>query len=315
MGVIYNIEEFDRFRVYTLDDKYTFYHIDLKDTEEYYEELFNYFFDENKLLAYAENKSHLKFSPTKKNFVILYKHLFQYIDEYYDEIDINVIDEEVKKIILDEYETTEEKENALRIRADKKGKIGEYIFSCILKEYFKFDCIIPKVHMSTSRNMSIYGIDALFYCSNNNMLLFGESKLTNSLKNGVSLIKESLKNYEKSISDEFTLTLSSRVLKNELNKFSEIYGDLCEVSIDIKDFISKANITQIGIPIFITHGTEQEINKIINKLSNIEKKDFLGVKTVYYFISLPVINKQKFIALFTKKIKERRDEYESESSN
>ncbi len=315
MGVIYNIEEFDEFRVYILDDKYTFYHIDLKDTEEYYEGLFNYFFDEDKLLAYAENKSHLKFSPTKKNFVILYKHLFQYIDEYYDEIDINVIGEEVKKIILDEYETTEEKENALRIRADKKGKIGEYIFSCILKEYFKFDCIIPKVHMSTSRNMSIYGIDALFYCSNNNMLLFGESKLTNSLKNGVSLIKESLKDYEKSISDEFTLTLSSRVLKNELNKFSEIYGDLCEVSIDIKDFISKANITQIGIPIFITHGTEQEINKIINKLSNIEKKDFLGIKTVYYFISLPVINKQKFIALFTKKIKERRDEYESESSN
>ena len=65
MGATYNIEEFDKFRVYNLDDKYTFYHIDLKDTEEYYEELFSYFFDENKLLAYAENKSHLKFSPTK----------------------------------------------------------------------------------------------------------------------------------------------------------------------------------------------------------------------------------------------------------
>lgn len=315
MGQTYNIEEFDKFRVYTLDDKYTFYHIDLKDTEEYYEELFNYFFDENKLLSYAENKSHLKFSPTKKNFVILYKHLFQYIDEYYDEIDIEVIDEEVKKIILDEYETTEEKESALKIRADKKGKIGEYIFTCILKKYFKFDCIIPKVHMSTSRNMSIYVIDALFYCSNNNMLLFGESKLTNSLTNGVSLIKESLKNYEKSISDEFILTLSSRILKGELNKFSEIYGDFCEISLDIKDFISKANITQIGIPIFITHGTEQEIDKIMKKLSNIEEKDLLGVKTVYYFISLPIINKQKFSALFTKKIKERRDAYESESIN
>lgn len=257
----------------------------------------------------------MKFSPTKKNFIILYKHLFQYIDEYYDEIDIKVIDEELKKIILDEYETTEEKENALKIRADKKGKIGEYIFNCILKEYFKFDCIIPKVHMSTSRNMSIYGIDALFYCSNNNMLLFGESKLTNSLKNGISLIKESLKKYEKSIADEFTLTLSNRVLRGELNKFSEIYGDICEMSLDIKDFIFGANITQIGIPIFITHGEEQEINKIIEKLGNIEEKDLLGVKTVYYFISLPIINKQKFIALFTKKIRERRDEYESESIN
>ena len=74
-------------------------------------------------------------------------------------------------------------------------------------------------------------------------------------------------------------------------------------------------ITQIGIPIFITHGEEQEINKIIEKLGNIEEKDLLGVKTVYYFISLPIINKQKFIALFTKKIRERRDEYESESIN
>ena len=314
MGDIYNIEEFDKFRVYSLDDKYTFYHLNLKDTEEYYTELFDYFFDEDKLLVYAENKSHLKFEPTEKNYILLYKHLSQYIDEYYDDIDVEVLDEEVKKIISDEYETTEEKENAVKIRADKKGKIGEYIFNCILKEYFKFDCIIPKVHMSTSRNMSIYGIDALFYCSDKNLLLFGESKLTNSLKNGVSLIKESLKNYEKSISDEFTLTLSNRVLKGELNKFSEIYGDTCEMSLNIKDFISKANITQIGIPIFITHGTEQEINKIIEKLSNIEEKDFLGVKTVYYFISLPIINKQKFTALFTKKIKERRDKYESKSS-
>ena len=31
MGGIYNIEEFDKFMVYNLDDTYTFYHIDLKE--------------------------------------------------------------------------------------------------------------------------------------------------------------------------------------------------------------------------------------------------------------------------------------------
>lgn len=310
---MYKSEDMDLFKVCSLDNKFTFFHIKFNDTEEFYEGLFEYFFNENKLISYIENKTYLKFSPEKKNFVTLYKNLAAYIDDFYDEIDISEIDCEVKKIINDEYETVEEKEDALKIRADKKGKIGEYIFSCLLKEYFKFDCIIPKVHLSTSRNMSVFGIDTLFYSSKDNMLLFGESKISNSLSNGIGLIKESLKGYEKSIQDEYTLILSNRIFKEQLNKFTELFGDISEISIDIYEFIKKANIKKIGIPIFIGHGTEQVVDEIIKKLGTIAEKDMLNLQTIYYFISLPILNKQKFMSIFTKKIKEKRDEYESNS--
>ena len=68
-------------------------------------------------------------------------------------------------------------------------------------------------------NMSIFGIDELFLAED--MILFGESKVSINLQNGIKLIKESLKEYEKQIKDEYQLVLSNRFYGDKLQGFFE----------------------------------------------------------------------------------------------
>ena len=194
-------------------------------------------------------------------------------------------------------------------RKDKIGKIGEYIFYCLLSDYFDFDCILPKIHLQTDYNMSVYGIDSLFYSKQSDMLLFGESKFSVSIKNGVTLIKKSLAEYEKQIADEYELVLCNRLYGDKLNVFYDTYGEVTETCINIEEFIRVANVQNIGIPIFIAHGTEVDENLVIKELRKIPRKNVLGLNTVYYCISLPVVDKFKAIAVFTKKIREAEERY------
>lgn len=309
---LFDIQKFDSFNVYKYKDSLQFFHIDITNEKNFYENLFEYFFSEDKLLRYCENTSFQKFTPTKKNYVILYKHLKTYIDSQNLEISAANLEKKLLDIL--------EKEGALIlqdgknvIRLDKMGKIGEYIFCCLLSDYFHFDCILPKVHLQTDYNMSVYGIDTLFYSQNKDLLLFGESKLSKSVKNGIALINSSLKEYEKQLEDEFTLVLSDRVLKNNLNIFTKKYGKIVEECISIQKFIEEAKIQHIGIPIFIAHGTELIKEDILNKLKKINKTTFFNIDTQYFLITLPIISKEKLVIEFTKYIRIKEDEYESKT--
>ena len=271
-------KEYEKFIVHQIDDNYSIIHIDIKDNEEFYKSLFECFFTEDKLIKYAENKFNLKFSPTKINFTTLYKHLKIYIDDFNkDEYTVDEIQEEMIKILNEEY-TIEDKNGKLKVRIDKIGKIGEYIFTCILNEYFQFQCILPKVHLQTSYNMSIYGIDTLFYSEDKEMLLFGESKVTKKLENGISLINASLEEYESRIKQEYELVLSNRLYKDKLNKFNDKYGDIVDIALNIEEFIEKAQVKNIGIPIFIAHGKQTDINESIKKLKSVKRNNILRIK-------------------------------------
>lgn len=304
-------QNFDCFQVHTLDDSYSFFHIEIEDNIAFYEKLFEYFFSEDKLIKYCEHTSNIKFTPSTKHFAILYRHLKTYIDDFNLIKDISELDDLLIGI-LDEEFTLEEKEGKKLVRLDKMGKIGEYLFCCLLSNFFNFDCIIPKVHLQTDYNMSVYGIDILFYSEVSNLLLFGESKVSIKLDNGVNLIKKSLAEYEKQISDEFDIVLCNRLYKDKLFKFNKVFGDVAEVSIGIEQFIKKANIQRIGVPIFIAHGTEVKVIDILEKLSKQARPQFFGLETKYYVISLPIVNKSKFITTFTKMIKEKEDYYINE---
>lgn len=305
------LQKFDCFKVYSIDDTYSFFHIEIKDDISFYEKLFEYFFSEDKLIKYCEHTSNIKFMPSAKHFAILYKHLKTYIDDFNLTKDISDLDELLISILREEF-TLEENEGKKLVRLDKMGKIGEYIFCCLLSDFFGFDCIIPKVHLQTDYNMSVYGIDALYYSECNNLLLFGESKVSIKLDYGVNLIKKSLEEYEQQISDEFEIVLCNRLYKDKLFKFNEVFGDIAEISISIEQFIKKASIKHIGIPIFIAHGTEVQAVDILKKLKNQKRPQFFGLETKYYVISLPIVNKSKFIATFTNKIKEKEDYYLNE---
>ncbi len=302
---------FDSFNVYSLKDCFSFFHIDVKQSATFYEKLFEYFFSEDKLIKYCENRKNIKFEPSVKNFATLFKHLKTYIDSEYLEKSVAELDEILLPILKEEMELKTQ-DGKYVFRLDKIGKIGEYMFCCLLSDFFHFDCIIPKVHLQTDYNMSVYGIDTLFYSEKDHLLLFGESKLCININNGIGLINKSLSEYEKQLSDEFDLVLCNRCYKDKLNKFNEIFGDVSEICLNINDFIKKAAITKIGVPIFIAHGIEVEHKQILEKLSKIKFKQFFGLETQYYSISLPIIDKNKLIAVFTNKIREKEDYYKEE---
>jgi hypothetical protein len=309
----YSISTYDKFNVYTLQDKYSFFYIDIADTQTFYEEMFDYFFSEEKLLNYIENKTSLKYSPTFENYISFYQHMELYIDSENLEMEISIFKDEIKEILKEEYELIVNTIGNLTIRQDKIGRMGEYIFYLVLANYFKFDCIIPKVQLTTDHNMSVYGIDSVFYSSQKDLLLFGESKLTKNIDNGIKLINSSLKEYERQITDEYTLVFSNRLIKKILNnKFLERYGNMIEASIDLKDFINKANIKIIGIPIFIAHGHDNDVSLIFSKLNNIKKKKYFGLTTYYYIIFVPIVNKNKLCITWTKKVREKREWYEKQ---
>lgn len=297
------------FNVYHYKNNNSFIHIEMKDTQRFYEKFFDYFFYENRLIKYAEGQVGIKFNRSKRDYTTLYKHLKVYIDDYNQKKEISKLEDELRDILLDEGLIEEDKNNKILIRLDKIGKMGEYFFSCLLSEYFGFDCIIPKVHLMTDPNMNVYGIDTIYYNSKKDQILFGESKFSKSLDNGIKLIKESLKTYEKQIRDEFELILSNRVLKENLNVFNEKYGEFTEVCIDIEEFIEVAKIKTIGVPIFIAHGTEVSYEEILLKLSKIKEVELFGIDTMFYVISLPIVNKTKLVSTITVKIRERMEYY------
>lgn len=309
------ISSFTEFNVHKLNEFHSFVHINISDSPQFYKQLFEYFFDESRLIRYAENKFSLKFEPSLINYVTLYKHLSTYMDSFNLDLLPTEIEKELIAILDDEYTLESHSNGQLRVRLDKMGKIGEFIFCNLLSEYFEFDCIIPKVHLTTDPNMSVYGIDTLFYSSTHDMILFGESKVSKSLSNGICLIEKSLKEYEQQIVDEYTLILSNRLLKCCLGSFIEKYGEAIEISLNISDFISYANIKKIGIPIFIAHGTETVVNDIFDKFQKMNNPAFLGLQTEYILISLPIINKSKMIAALTHGIAEKRNIYEQQASN
>lgn len=296
------------FTVYEDMDNNVFIHIETKDEEAFYERMFDYFFSEERLLRYCENDKHLTFVPSSKAYTILYRHLRSYIDIENEQIALPVFEQEIEDILALEG-IVSYKDGERIARKDKIGKIGEYIFYCLLSDYFGFDCIIPKIHLQTDYNMSVYGIDSLFYSNKHDMLLFGESKFSVSVKNGVSLIKESLKAYEKQIADEYELVLCNRFYGANLNVFSKIYGEFTDRCIDVHEFINAANVKHIGIPIFIAHGTEVDEDVVIKELKKIPRKQILNLPTTYFCISLPLVDKFKAIAVFTKKIREAEEKY------
>lgn len=302
-------QQFNDFNVYSLDNKNIFIHINLTENS-FYQGFVRYFLDESRLLRYVENKANLTFSPDKRNYVTLYKHLGYYIDDFNLEKLPATIEDEVLKILADEYQLNDPGDGNLQVRLDKIGKIGEYLFCNLLSEYFKFNCVIPKVHLTTDFNMSIYGIDTLFYSTENDMILLGESKLSKSLKNGIGLINKSLQTYEKQIKDEFVLMLSNRFLKNNMGIFGDKYSDAIELSLSIEDFITNANVKRIGIPLFIAHGTDTNVEEILKQLKSIKQQTFLGIETQYIILSLPIVDKSKLISTFTQEIAERRASYE-----
>lgn len=297
-------ETYKDFNVFKMMDKTVFIHIKLN-CDTFYEDMLAFFFKEEKLLSYIYNKTTIEFDATIQQYVSLFKVLSGFIDT--ENLDADI---EKMKIELNEYIDWEKysDDELLKLRRDKIGKIGEYILHNILSDYFNFACILPKLVLNTNKNMSVFGIDVIFFDEKNKMLLFGESKVSKNLHNGVNLINKSLKNYEHQICEEYRTILSSELInKNLPEEIKKYIGK----AMSFKKFIEIANIKRIGIPIFIMSGEDTNLESINKKLDKIDKVDFMGLEITYYIINLPIIDKNVFQSKVIKFLRERCDYYES----
>lgn len=297
-------ENYKDFIVFKNSDKSIFIHIKI-DSDTFYEDLIRFFFSEEKLLGYITNKTNIKFDATIQQFVSLFKTLSGFIDDENLEVDIEKLKDELKEYIdWEKYSN----DDLLKLRRDKIGKVGEYILHNILSDYFKLTCVLPKLILNTNKNMSIFGIDVIFFDNKNKMLLFGESKVSKSLDNGINLINRSLRNYEHEICEEYRTILSIELIDKQLpDEIKEYIGK----ALSFKKFIEIANIKRIGIPIFIMNGEDTNLEIINKKLDKIEKVEFMNLEIVYYIINLPIVDKNDFQSKLIKFLRERCDYYES----
>ena len=292
------------------DPSFCFLRVNIDDHTSFYNDLADYVFSESKLLSYVENISSIKFNPSKEAYTKLYKELDKFIDDENIEsltFDKKGFAKETIETLIEEYDGGETATDFI-IRLDKIGRIGEYIFHHFLVDHFSLSCILPKISMTTNKNMSIYGIDLLFYDEKESMILFGESKVTVRLNNGITQVNISLSEYEKQIREEFKLVFGNNQLK--IKALNEIFQDAIEVSISFDEFVNNAGITKIGIPVFITHGEDVDPDTIINDMnSKIVRKELFGIDTKYILISMPIIDKHEFTKHVTQHIKSKMTSY------
>lgn len=300
---------YDNFSVHVLGNDHSFMHIEINNEEVFFKRLISFILDETRLIQYVYNKKGIMFTPTKKNYVSLVKRLSLFID---DEIrDISIENSNLADILADEFESYMSDDGEFMIRLSKIGRFGEYIFHILLSEYFRFDCIIPKISLTTDKNMSVYGIDELFYDPQNNRILFGESKVSKSLENGVALVNESLRTYEQQITEEFMLCISETLISK--GNLPQYLIDNIENAFSFEEFVKTANIKSIGIPIFVCHGKESNPTNILKRLNTaINKKSLFGLHTEYICISLPILSKEIFTQYLTASIKMQLDKIEAQ---
>ena len=297
-------DKFDRYTVYRDEDNYNFVYIQINEDgfDNFYDSFVNYILDFDKIKSYTQVNIPIEKELELQDYNNIYTSLLNFID-YERILDCEAVDEHLMNILKEEYID----DNNADLRTDKWGRIGEYIFNILLDSYFEFDCIVRKFSMNTSHNMSVYGIDTLHYSHKNSTFYFGESKMVSSLDNGINLIKESLKNYESRISEEYLGVIKNKNFTTN-QEFNELYREIINKCFTFQELIRILDIKNIGVPIFISHATNATTEEIFEKLKKIDRKNLFNINTIYYVISHPIFDKEKlrkaFINAVNIKIKE-----------
>ena len=274
------------FDVEVIGDNYVFMSLNIGNIEALAKDTFNFFFSNKNLLSYFEAWDYsFFFNPTEINYASLFRDLSYFFND-------------------DTKPTSKE----------KAGKIGEYYFSTLLLSYFNYDCVFPKISVVTDNDMPVYGIDTLFYSPVQDSLLLGEAKFTSDLSSGISLINTSLVSYEDQMDDEFRFINANKAFSRSKNIRLREYADVADKCISFKDFINDVGFDHIEIPLFIAHGNETTKETIVQKMKSIKTfPKLLGLPIKFLIISLPVVDKDRYLEIIKKMLQEKSKEYEDKA--
>lgn len=292
-------EKFDKFNVYKNQEMHQFCYITLKE-DSFYDDFARYLLDFSMLKKHATINLGSPEDLTIDDYNEIYLRLISFVD--YEKIyDVAGLDQSIVDVL--DSELIKESSN---LRKDKWGKIGEYIFNVILDAYFNLDCIVRKFALNTSPNVSAFGIDTVHCSLSDKTFFFGESKMVDNIEGGIKLICKSLENYESQISKEYFTIKNNNINKNE--KFVDVFKMTLKKCLTFSDLIEKLSLEKIGVPVFIAHGGKYETVEVFQKLKKVPQKSFFNLETIYYLISLPIIDKNKFRESFVSVIRDKIEE-------
>lgn len=308
------VSRYNNFDVYEFEKDHTFIFADFPNKGSFLEGLSEFVLSEDNLLNYAKRTSKINFSPTVKNYKRLYDNIGIFLNAELETLSVNDLSQELVNVLGEEYDLFNV-DGELTIQNDKIGKIGEYIFHILLTQYFRLECVIPKFKCITDRNMSVFGIDSLFFDSESKRIYFGESKFSKRINNGITLVNKSLVDYEDQIREEYRIVLSSEETFIKSDKFEELFREDMDISISFEDFIDIAGVSSIGVPIFIAHGEDESKGPeyYLKRLKKgIHRNQLFSMETIYIGISFPVIDKAEFIECIITKAVKKSNEYRRE---
>lgn len=310
------IKKFNGFDVYSEDEANSFVYADFYDEKMLINGLVDFIFADENILNYTNNVTKMELDDKSPEcWAQLYRNISLFLNLDIEECVLDAESDEIVDILRKEYVLIS-KDGKLTVQKDKIGKIGEYAFHILLSSYFGLACILPKVKCSTDRNMSVFGVDTLFLDKNVKTIYFGESKFSKNINDGITLANRSLKDYEQQIREEYRIVLSQQDAFSLSPLFVNMFGKETKTCISFDKFIEISGINKIGIPIFIAHGKKDDKDtpqKYIEELKNrIDKHRFFGLDTIYILISLPVLDKDKFVNVAMEKVVKKQHEYEAQ---
>ncbi len=304
-------ETFGPFTVYTSDVSKSFLYASFDDPELFMEGLADYLLSEDNLLNYANSLTRISFTATPAIYKKLYLTIGTFLNSELELLTFDEVSDEVRDALGQEYCFTDVDGKTL-VQKDKIGKIGEYALHLLLTSYFNVHCIIPKFRCTTDRNMSVFGIDALFFDQAERAIYFGESKVCNNIDSAITLINHSFKEYEKQIAEEYKLVLSNDEAFNLSKEFQEAFREYTEACISFEEFVRVASIERIVVPAFLAHGNSADdtVEMFLEKMNKkLDRDGFFGLETKYIFISLPIIDKTKMMDIIMKKVVKKSNDY------
>lgn len=305
-------ENFEQFTVYKegVSNSFLYAHFDKPDL--FMDGLADYLLSEDNLLNYANTLTPISFTPTPAIYKKLYNTLSTFLNSELDSLTFDNVSADVRTALGEEYHFIDVNGKTL-VQNDKIGKIGEYALHLLLTNYYKVHCIIPKFRCTTDRNMSVFGIDALFLDSEQRTIYFGESKVCCTIDNAITLVNHSFGDYENQIAEEYKLVLSNDEAFSLSQEFKDVFQQYTEVCISFQEFVKAASIKKICIPAFLAHGNNKGSstpNEILHKMNKkLHQDQLFNLKTEYIFISLPIIDKAKMMNVIMQKVVKKNNEY------
>jgi len=163
------------------------------------------------------------------------------------------------------------------------GLFGEILFYTVCRELLNKDLLLSKIAFITSGGTTAHGSDGIFYDSANDTLIFGESKFTTNLSQGLRQARKSLSDLDKRFGNDGCF-----IYKQTLSMKSEYRESFSKMS--LKDIQNKKK----EVLVFVLHGSDYKEEEILKQENEFYQKEISNCKTLSV-ISFPIFSKENLI--------------------